>query len=717
MGRETELAAIHSLLLGGAQVALDQRAARSGGLTGLGGVGKTTLACEYAHRHLGDYEHICWVNAEGEDPSATFAALADDPLRLGAEAGATVPERVVAVKQHLERATGAVLLVLDNVDHPEGWPQLVPAGPWIRVLVTTRLTDLEGVRRINVDRLPPEKALELLLGSTEAARNPPDSAEELCRELDYLTLALAVAAKILAKGVRTPAMLLAEVRKKGVVPFFDEKGVPKLLGKDSSLRRLFDASVGLLDEADEVDAHAMRMLWVGGWFAAAPIPRDVLFNAAARMAGEAMSDEVGIAALERLVGLGLVQLDVAGLPFLHRVVGAYARARGGETASNAVKETLGFVAWATASEMMALRALAPLASHLAEAARKLDGQSPEWHLCIALKLAQHYRSMARDADCLALCAVLAPSLGETLWASHFYNEGGQALARQGQYSEALGYHQRSLAITEKTLGPEHPVTAITLHAIGQVLASQEKDAEAVDNYRRALVIKESALGPEHPETAITLTALGQALASQGQYAEALEAYVRSLAIKEKTLGPEHPETASVLQSIGQALANQELYAEALAYYRRSLAIQQKTLGSEHPWTANTLHYIGQVLASQGNCAEALDNYQRALVIKEKLLGREHPDTAITLNAIGQALALQGKYAEALVYYERSLAIEEKTLRPEHSSTAISQFELGRCLRDLGKPDGFGRMREACDRLERVLGTEHPKVKAMRSWFR
>ncbi len=205
MGREDELAEIHTLLLGGAQVALDQRAATAGGLTGLGGVGKTTLACEYAHRHLDDYEILCWVNAEGQDASSEFAKLAEDPLRLEG-LPAKVPQRVVAVRQALERAPGTVLLVFDNVDHAESWPDLVPVSPRVRVLVTTRLTDLDGVTRIDVDRLPPEKALELLLGSAEAAQRPPEGAVELCKELDHLTLALAVASKILAKGVRTSAL-------------------------------------------------------------------------------------------------------------------------------------------------------------------------------------------------------------------------------------------------------------------------------------------------------------------------------------------------------------------------------------------------------------------------------------------------------------------------------------------------------------------------------
>ncbi len=340
VGREAELAEIHTLLLGGAQVALDQRAAKPGGLTGLGGVGKTTLACEYAHRHLDDYQILCWVNAEGQDASSAFAKLADDPLRLEG-LPAEVPPRLVAVRQALERSTGGVLVVFDNVDHLESWPDLVPVSPRVRVLVTTRLTDLDGVTRIDVERLPPAQALELLLGSSKAARKPPEGAAELCQQLDHLTLALAVAAKILAKGVRTPAALLTEVRRKGVLPFFDEKGTPRLLRKDSSLRRLFDASVDLLGEGDEVDAHARRMLWVGGWFAAAPIPREALFNAAKLLSGGPVPDEVDVAALERLIGLGLVQLDAAGTPFLHRVVREYARHRGGAAASTAVLDALG----------------------------------------------------------------------------------------------------------------------------------------------------------------------------------------------------------------------------------------------------------------------------------------------------------------------------------------------------------------------------------------
>lgn len=706
VGREAELAQIHAAL-GAKLVAPTQPVS----LSGLGGMGKTMLALRYAELHLGDYETVGWVDAGGAEITANFAALAGVPLGLALPPTMPLPDKVQAVRAWL-RQGGPHLLVFDNVEDTEGYVPLIEGLFSVRVLITTRRQDLDGVSLIPVARLPEPDALLLLLGP-EAARTPPPGSIELCNDLEFLTLALAVASRILAKKVETPAALRERIQRAGVVPFFDEKHTPKALGREASLRKLFDASVALLDEADPIDAHARRLLWVGGWFAPAPIPQGALHDAAVRL-GEVVEADTTTLALGRLVDLGL--FPPAPAPQLNRLLAAYSRHRGGDPARTAVLDALGVVAAATPPDTLALLGLAPLAPHIAKAVEQISASSPEPHLLLALRLAQHYKHIARYAAALVVSARLIPVLGAQVWASYFLNEAGQILDRQGKYAEALTFYQSDLGIKETTLGPQHPDTAVTLHAIGQALHRQGKYAEALTFYQRSLDIKATTLGPKHPQTAITLNDIGQTLMLQGKYAEALDFYQSALGILETTLGLMHPETASTLYAIGQTLHDQGKYAEALDFYQRALHILETTLGPTHPSTAVTLNAVGQTLMLQGQYAEALTFYQRALDIKETTLGPKHPETASTLHTIGQTLHQQGKNAEALTFYQRALDIEETTQGPMHPNTAFSLFELGRCRRDGGDPQGLTQMQEAADRLERILGAEHPDVKAARSFL-
>ena len=64
-------------------------------------------------------------------------------------------------------------------------------------------------------------------------------------------------------------------------------------------------------------------------------------------------------------------------------------------------------------------------------------------------------------------------------------------------------------------------------------------------YQRSLAIHEKALGPDHPDTGLSLNNLAELYRAQGKYGQAEPLYQRSLAIKEKALGPDHPSTASL----------------------------------------------------------------------------------------------------------------------------------------------------------------------------
>jgi tetratricopeptide (TPR) repeat protein len=78
---------------------------------------------------------------------------------------------------------------------------------------------------------------------------------------------------------------------------------------------------------------------------------------------------------------------------------------------------------------------------------------------------------------------------------------------QGHYAEAEPLYQRSLAIVEKALGPEHPHVAPILNNLAELYRAQGRYIEAEPLYQRALAIDEKALGPDHPDLATDLNNL------------------------------------------------------------------------------------------------------------------------------------------------------------------------------------------------------------------
>ncbi|KAI9773562.1 MAG: hypothetical protein M1840_006836 [Geoglossum simile] len=154
-----------------------------------------------------------------------------------------------------------------------------------------------------------------------------------------------------------------------------------------------------------------------------------------------------------------------------------------------------------------------------------------------------------------------------------------------------------------------------LGALGNLYSDQGRLAEAETMYERALAGCEKALGPEHTSTLDIVNNLGNLFKSQGRLAEAEAMYERALAGCEKALGPEHTSTLDIVNNLGILYTNQGRLAEAEAMYERALAGCEKALGPEHTSTLDTVNNLGILYSDQGRLAEAEAMYERAGIYK------------------------------------------------------------------------------------------------------
>lgn len=139
-GRQGLLEAIREVLARGQQAALTQA------IVGLGGVGKTQLALEYAYRHAEDYSVVWWARSE-EPPQLAwdYAALAG-PLKLPQRDEADQRAAVEAVRRWLGGNAGW-LLIFDNAPNLAAVYEYLPRGGAGHVLITSRDPSWGGVAR------------------------------------------------------------------------------------------------------------------------------------------------------------------------------------------------------------------------------------------------------------------------------------------------------------------------------------------------------------------------------------------------------------------------------------------------------------------------------------------------------------------------------------------------------------------------------------------
>ena len=318
-GREAQLAALEEALWrqGGTAAltdALDSLPASAAAVKGLGGVGKSVLAREYAWRNRGRYQGVWWVRAERRE------TLADDLIELGARfipGLKEVPERDQAARRTLDWIEQAGfekpwLIVYDNVEEPGHIEGLTPRTG-AHVLITTRWSDWSrAAAPVAVGVFSPEVAADFLLDST--GRSDRAGAERLAAALGHLPLALDHAAAYIRRtgmDFATYEALAADLLHKA----------PKGVDYDTPVFATFALAI---DKASESCPAAQKLMGLCAFLAPDRIPLslftvDVLTEIAR---GEAVSAlrEVSLATLDPLddgsPGIGM-----------HRLVQATMRAR------------------------------------------------------------------------------------------------------------------------------------------------------------------------------------------------------------------------------------------------------------------------------------------------------------------------------------------------------------------------------------------------------
>lgn len=246
---------------------------------------------------------------------------------------------------------------------------------------------------------------------------------------------------------------------------------------------------------------------------------------------------------------------------------------------------------------------------------------------------------------------------------------GEVYHALGLYEEARRSLERSAALYAQTQGPEDAKTlvALTTLAVVEVDAGRPKIAE--DLSRRVLAIRQKTLGPDHPYTAISLNNLGLSLSKQGKRQEAEIYYQKALNIWENT-----PDAGSYvpvgLHNLAGVVSDRETL---IRLRRRSLALTEEMYGPDHPAVISGINALAGVLGDDRTSSEASTLYERVVTIRKAQLGADHLSTADAHAELGALLAFQKKNPEmAEAHLSAALSIYQR--KPERHRRSIARIE-------------------------------------------
>jgi tetratricopeptide (TPR) repeat protein/Mrp family chromosome partitioning ATPase len=615
---------------------------------GLGGVGKTRAAVEYAWAHQEDYSALLFVN--GDTPEALRRGLAGLASTLVPAIETPDDEVKLACVMDWLKTNRGWLLILDSVDNQLALAEvdrLLSRLSNGHVLITSRLANFSAyVEPLGLDVLHLNDATAFLLdrsrGRRRAAPDDEGKARELAIELGQLALALEQAGAYISSHRLTFGQYFEKWKSERdeVLAWFD----PTVTGYPRAIAVTWQTSVA------ELSGAARHLLERLAWFAPEKIPESLLDVKIIDSEPESLREH-----FDELTNYSLATREAEGPYFLiHRLVQEITR----RSLTDAARRQ-------------------SLVQALTWINRAFPFESDDvryWPQADAL--APHARAVVMHADA---AGIFEPT-------TRLMNQLGLYLSAKALFVEAESLYRRALAIDESRLGRDHDDIAVGLNNLGVVLQRTNRLVEAEALLRRAVTIAEKTSGTDSTNVAGRLSNLAHLLQETNRHAEAESLVRRALEIDEKSLGPEDPHIAVRLCNLAQLLHDTNRLVEAEPLMRRALAIDEKVFGPDHPNVATDLSNLSLLLLDTNRLAEAEPLIRRALAIDEKSLGPDHPDVAIRLNNLAHLLRITNRLLEAEPLMRRALDIDERRFGPDHPRVAARLNNLAELLEATDRPE-------------------------------
>ncbi len=209
-------------------------------------------------------------------------------------------------------------------------------------------------------------------------------------------------------------------------------------------------------------------------------------------------------------------------------------------------------------------------------------------------------------------------------ASHFakgdaFANMGSIMFRQGKFTEALEWQQRSLEELRASGTPESsPIWVPILANLAATQLSAKDLVSAEASIRRAVAVGEGAFGPEAASLAIPLNTLASLLGMQKKYEDSALVFKRTLDIRESHLGFSHSFTVATLDNLGMVYRLQErvdlVQSTAASFRARHLA----KAGPDSLELVSTIRLQAKLLRSVNKNAEAAEVLAEALALATRL---------------------------------------------------------------------------------------------------
>jgi tetratricopeptide (TPR) repeat protein len=631
VGRQREMWQIHSALHA-LEAGMTQGAVGPGvvQVRGLGGIGKSLLAREYALRFSAGYPGGVFLLYAQGDLAQESTETERESLRLGqlhsfavsvlgaersAGLAALSPIDVEAMLRNAMATSQPCLWVVD--DMPVGL-SATEVHRWLgpssaRTLVTTRSGEYAALMtEIALGVLQEEEALDVL-----RSRREPQDDEELAAARAVVTELGGHALAIDVAGGTLRFQSYEELLKHLLDPTEDELELAAELREELPTGRERSISATLSHSLDRLDQEGQDLLRLASMMARDPIPRSLFGAVLASADGKtpASARATTIRALDEAFSLSLIERVDGDSWQIHPLLARTVTLKDTDTTRQALLRR------------GAVSVLKESFADVTEPAARAKARG----------LVSHARRIVQEVTSLDEAELLG------CVARYDYETGDFKTAKLG--------HEREVEALTELLGPRDPKTflamgqlAVTLRGMGDLQEARELSEEVVASTTEVL-------GSRHPDALAAMSVLARTLYHLGELQAGRTMAEEVLSGLRDVLGPEHPETLGAMRTLGITLCGLGDLQAARELQEQALAMFCKVLGPGHPEARRAMSQLAYTMEASGDLQAARELEEAALAGFREVLGPRHPDTFLAMNNLAYTLLLLGELQAA-----RDLAI-------------------------------------------------------------
>ncbi|MEV4275016.1 FxSxx-COOH system tetratricopeptide repeat protein [Actinoplanes xinjiangensis] len=754
-GREQDLRELRARLRGGRPVVVSGNTPPTlqVALQGMGGIGKTQVALEYAHRFKNSYDVVWWVDAE--QTKFIDIALSD----LGKALGLTTPQTSVldaakSVISALEQGTPHArwLIVFDNAEDVEEVLPFLPQGPG-HVLITSRNREWgERAQPMTIDVFQRHESVAHLKARVATIRT--DQAERIAVALGDLPIAVAATGAWLAETGEQVGEYLRRVEREG---------------PDRTVDQVWSLSLELLQQRSPAAYRLLQLCSI-----LAPeitldlVTSDELADLLGRYDKEMSVRLYRHALVQHINRLALLKLDRARSQIqVHRLLQHVVRNRMSPQELRQARHEIHLVlaglrprdeiddsrSWPRFRMLWPHLEMSDAAECDDEQVRQLmidrvrylwyNGALPEGRQ-LGEQIDRRWNEMLLDQTDEAGRASLRRQI------LHLRFNVANILRESAHFEEARALDEQVLAEQSALLGPTHPHTLMTagglggdLRALGRYSEAQERDEQtyaawmdyfgedssrtlsALNNlattqrlagdFRAARARDEELFernktinGEDHPRTLGTGTNLGRDLREAGEYQLSAELLEEIAHRHERVFGPASYRTLSAKANWAVSLGALGRQRTAATLLEEAYEQLNEAVGPTHPDTLACRLSRAVSLQANGEVSSAISELEEVRLAYGASLGLRHPHTLVCLNNLAAAHRAKGELREGLEFARTAAGELREVLGARHPYTLAAEQNLAVLHAETGEISTALRIIEpTLQRHREVLGPEHP----------